>query len=138
MDPIEILWGKKYTHAHLFKSNVKLIINSVAFILKYQVVIGVCILYLELSQILEENISLEKTKYFVYSLILVIPGMTVLAMPIWGEDDWMMRGVGLGMPFIFVFCVNLICSYFFMRVLKEYFLGKIIVKVIFFWFIGNS
>jgi hypothetical protein len=132
MDPIEILWGKKYTDAHLINSSLKLIINFIAFNLKYQVVIGVCLLYLELSIILEESKSLRKTQYLVYSLILVIPGMTLLALPIWGEADWMMRGIGLGMPFIFIFCVNLICSYFFMRVLKEYFLGKIIVKVIFF------
>jgi hypothetical protein len=132
MDPIEILWGKKYTDAHLINSSLKLLIDSISFNLKYQVVIGVCLLYLELSQILEESKSLKKTTYFVYSLILVIPGMTLLAMPMWGEADWMMRGIGLGMPFIIVFCVYHICSYFFMRVLKEYFLGKIIVKVIFF------
>jgi hypothetical protein len=81
MDPIEILWGKKYTQAHLINSCVKLLIDSAAFNLKYQVVIGVCLLYLELSQILEESRSLKKTQYFVYSLILVIPGMTLLAMP---------------------------------------------------------
>ncbi len=110
MDPIEILWGKKYTQAHLINSKVKLIFNTIAFNMKYQVVIGVCLLYLELSQILEERKSLKKTSYFVYSLILVIPGMTLLAMPMWGEADWMMRGIGLGMPFLIVFCVYHICS----------------------------